>query len=508
MVGQVFDLILQFISQIGGGPGPPENNLVRFALPAVFWGVLLLIAWSRQRQEHLPRERLLVWGFGLAFLRELVMFSHWLMKIWTASRHSEIGNWIEPIEHTLTLVALIVIATAFLRYILDDPLLSRRYMIAGLAIIILSYLASFLWFSLQPTIQTDVRFHETIPAIFLHAIASLLVAVAIIILISHRGWLSHVVVLALFFLFLGEFIILINHLTGQIHNYILCPIANNFHIWAVPLFGLVYFREQAIEKKHAEHELHAYQGHLEELVEERTVELTKANKQLERAAVLEERQRIAAEMHDGLAQTLSTLGLKTGRAEELLQKGQVEQVLDDFEQMQDVLSQAVVDVRRSISSLQESPKPPQALQDALMVMVMNEGNQSVEINDGLAGPLFLPTAEQEQILHVLREALLNASWHAQARKVTIGLAKHRDRYNVVVEDDGRGFNPKLAAANGGNHFGLTIMAARAARIGGQVTVDSELGQGTRVTLTWPVNLVQREGNGRVLDQEQMALKTA
>ncbi|NIV29690.1 MAG: hypothetical protein GWN58_09350, partial [Anaerolineae bacterium] len=58
------------------GPGPRENNLIRFGLPAILWAVLLAVAWSRQRQEELPRERLLVWGFGLALARELYMFGH------------------------------------------------------------------------------------------------------------------------------------------------------------------------------------------------------------------------------------------------------------------------------------------------------------------------------------------------------------------------------------------------------------------------------------------------
>ena len=508
MVGQITNFLLQFISQFGGGPGPPENNLVRFALPAIFWGVLLIVAWSRQRHDHVPRERLLVWGFGLALLRELVMLFHWITKISGPSDQPLLGNWTEPVEHTLALVAVIVIATAFLRYILDDPFLSRRYLIGGLVLVAVSYLASFIWLSTQPAIQTDVRFHQTVSAITLHAASSLLITAAIFILIRQRGWLSHVVVLALSFLFLGEFLILLNHVTGQVYNFVLCPIANNFHIWAVPLFGFVYFREQAIEKRQAEQELHVYQGHLEELVTERTAELTTANKQLERTAVLEERQRIAAEMHDGLAQTLSTLGLKTGRAEELLQSGQVQQVLDDFEQMQDTLSQAVVDVRRSIASLQESPQPPQALQDVLAQMVEDAGGVSVQINDRLPAPIFLPADEQEQVLHVLREALLNTRRHAQAQKVAIDLENQHDRYRVVVEDDGQGFDPREAATKVGNHFGLTIMAARAARIGGKMSIDSQPGQGTRVALSWPVDSLGSQDNGCTVGQELMVLKTA
>ena len=90
------DFWLMFLTQIAGGPGLAENNLVRFALPAIFWAVLLAFAWSGQRHGGLPRERLLVWGFGLA------------------------------------LVSVVMIAGSFLRYILDDELLARRYVQTGL----------------------------------------------------------------------------------------------------------------------------------------------------------------------------------------------------------------------------------------------------------------------------------------------------------------------------------------------------------------------------------------
>ena len=66
VVDNVLDFILLLLSQFAGGPGPVENNLVRFGLPVILWGILLYIAWNRQRSQDLPREKLLVWGFGLA----------------------------------------------------------------------------------------------------------------------------------------------------------------------------------------------------------------------------------------------------------------------------------------------------------------------------------------------------------------------------------------------------------------------------------------------------------
>jgi hypothetical protein len=72
-VPKFLDFLLRLLSQFAGGPGPMENNLVRFGLPAILWGALLIVAWSRQRQRELPREKLLVWGFGLGFGSQMLM---------------------------------------------------------------------------------------------------------------------------------------------------------------------------------------------------------------------------------------------------------------------------------------------------------------------------------------------------------------------------------------------------------------------------------------------------
>jgi len=80
-VSKVLEFLLLLLAQFAGGPGPRENNLMRFGVPAVLWTVLLIFAWSRQRQQELPREKLLVWGFGLGLARELFMFSHVAMQL-------------------------------------------------------------------------------------------------------------------------------------------------------------------------------------------------------------------------------------------------------------------------------------------------------------------------------------------------------------------------------------------------------------------------------------------
>ncbi|HSR35476.1 MAG TPA: GAF domain-containing protein, partial [Anaerolineae bacterium] len=292
-MGEIPGLFLEFLRQFAGGPGAPENNLVRFGLAAVFWGILLVVAWSRQRHEDRPREKLLVWGFGLALFRELLMLVSTTNHILNPTTHDQLCVILEPIEHALGLASIVMIAGSFLRYILDDARLARRYLQVGLGAAALGYVVTVLWWYRHLEVNPGVRFHGTWPAWLMHLLACIFIATAMFILIRNRGWLRNVLLVALSFLFLSQFLLLLNYVTNWQYSFVLCPIANSFHIWAAPLFGFVYFREQSIEKKQAEDELRAYRDHLEELVADRTTELTDANEQLQRE--IKERRQAQAE---------------------------------------------------------------------------------------------------------------------------------------------------------------------------------------------------------------------
>ena len=117
--------LLLLLSQFAGGPGRPENNLMRFGLAAVFWGVLLVVAYSRQRRQELPREKLLVWGFGLGLARELFMFVFVSLQISGVLERQSAYCVSAPLEQAVAMAAVVVVAGSFLRYLLDDALLSR-----------------------------------------------------------------------------------------------------------------------------------------------------------------------------------------------------------------------------------------------------------------------------------------------------------------------------------------------------------------------------------------------
>lgn len=278
-MNEFLDFLLKFLSQFAGGPGPVENNLVRFGLPAVLWAILLYLAWSRQRSQNLPREKLLAWGFGLALVRELYMFSQTAFRLLTQSAETPC-EVMPPVEHGLAMAAMIVVAGAFLLYILQDQALARRYLTIGLGLTIAIFAVTAWAWPRQLAADPQIKFHQNWSAWLFHIPLSVLIASAIGLLWRKQGWLRNTVAAALGFYLLSELLLLLNFATDRSYNTIICPVGNSLHILAIPLLAYVYLREQAIEKKQAENDLIATRDHLEELVGVRTAELTTANASL------------------------------------------------------------------------------------------------------------------------------------------------------------------------------------------------------------------------------------
>ena len=210
--------------------------------------------------------------------------------------------------------------------------------------------------------------------------------------------------------------------------------------------------------------------------------------QAERVATLEERQRIAADMHDGLAQTLSYVKLKADRLAPLIEQGEAGPAAAELALIGQAIDRANDELRHSIASLRSAPVADRPLQVQLAELVASLSQPSDDFSVEVAMPegdsVVLDSAETVQIVRVVQEALHNTRRHASAAHVTIRLDRQERDYRLIVQDDGCGFD--MAGAAGQGHFGLSIMQARAARIGGTLSLRSAPGQGTQVILTWPV----------------------
>lgn len=227
---------------------------------------------------------------------------------------------------------------------------------------------------------------------------------------------------------------------------------------------------------------------LEAKVRDRTVELFE---QVRRLAILEERDRLAREMHDSLGQVLGFVNLKTKVAQDMITRGRTRDAGEELAQMRSAVQDAYEEVRQAILSLRTAPGG-QGLVPSLREYAGRLREQTgldvrVESFDGLD----LAPAAEAQVIRIVQEALTNVRKHAAARTVTVRFARAGREVIVTVTDDGRGFDVAAVEAAKSMHFGLLTMRERAESIGGIVTVRSGLGQGTTVELHIPGG--EREG---------------
>ncbi len=212
--------------------------------------------------------------------------------------------------------------------------------------------------------------------------------------------------------------------------------------------------------------------------------------QAERIAALEERQRIAADMHDGLGQVLSSLGLLVDQAQDALAEEEpIEHLRLRLERIRQVTTEAVRTTRQAIDALLHSPPQPTSLQDHLEEMLharQTNTNARLALHNH-AAPVFLPEAQLEQVKHIVAEAIRNACRHSHAEHIQVELTPATDNLIIRVQDDGCGFNLQKPAQDGRKHFGLQLMQMRASHLNTNLNIESAPGHGTCVTLSLPAS---------------------
>lgn len=227
------------------------------------------------------------------------------------------------------------------------------------------------------------------------------------------------------------------------------------------------------------------------------LENTRLYEQAEHAAMLEERQRLASDMHDGLLQTLSFQQWMVRLTKDQLTNNAVDQAFVTLGQIERANSQADSEIRQAIASLQEELPQHSTLQKQLEELVRSASDSKVPIlfNDRVLFPLVLSHQSSDQVMRVVREAVMNAQHYSHAEEIVVHLEYDEGNLSIEIEDNGVGFSPILDPDDGRPHFGLKIMRARAARLNGHLEVQSTPGRGTLVKLTWPFPLEDHKAIG-------------
>ena len=201
--------------------------------------------------------------------------------------------------------------------------------------------------------------------------------------------------------------------------------------------------------------------------------------------LIQERTRLSHELHDSLAQTMASLRIQVRILDEIFQAGDEPGVWSQLERVEYIIEQANNELRELIghfripmnkrgliSSIEESIQRIHRETD-IQVYFQNEWTSQE-----------LPANIELQVLRIVQECLANIRKHSQAGSVRVILRALRagGGYYVLIEDDGIGFDETRTEPVGGQHLGLSILRDRAEQINGDITIDSEPDDGTRVTL--------------------------
>ncbi len=201
--------------------------------------------------------------------------------------------------------------------------------------------------------------------------------------------------------------------------------------------------------------------------------------------LLEERMTIAHELHDSLAQTLASLRIQAQVLGETLQEGEDGHARAEFQRLHAGLEIAHKEVRDLIRNWRAVGAEGGLLPalDSAIGQFRAETGISVFVQKDWHEPL--PVTHQTHVLRVIQEALSNVRKHAHARTVRVLLARApAGDYRVLIEDDGEGRDMEGTPCDPDAHFGQAIMRERARALGGELRVECEPGEGTRVILTF------------------------
>ncbi len=212
---------------------------------------------------------------------------------------------------------------------------------------------------------------------------------------------------------------------------------------------------------------------------------------IEKDAILMERRRIRQEIHDGVAQALTYLNLKTKQVTDSVSSQQQEKALSGLENIRTIVQNAYEDIRESIDQLGSEGRGMPLL-PTLAGYVAEFGDQNGIKTHFTAskGLLDLSPVAQLQMMRIAQEALTNVRRHAEATQIWMDLDNTPQEVTLVVKDDGQGFSQEDYEKDPMGSHGLVIMKERAESIGVSVNVITAAGQGTEIRVNFPSDKVR------------------
>lgn len=213
-------------------------------------------------------------------------------------------------------------------------------------------------------------------------------------------------------------------------------------------------------------------------------QLRKYALQIEDQATLQERNRIAREIHDALGHTLTAQSVQLDSGLLLFETPQTEQARSFFNTAKSLCTQALQEVRQSVSTLRSDCLLGNSLEEAVMALV-RDLKATTAIAPEITIELLQPLSSEvsSSVYRIIQAALTNIICHSAATEMTLQLTTHNRTLYLVIKDNGRGFNP----AQNSTGFGIQGMRERALALEGQFHLFSEPGEGCLITVQIPLS---------------------
>lgn len=208
---------------------------------------------------------------------------------------------------------------------------------------------------------------------------------------------------------------------------------------------------------------------------------------MQHLAVLEERQRLAGEIHDHIGQVLTFLGMRLHVVERALAQDDLATAAEEVAGLRGVVASAHEEIRASLYDLRNDAPARSPLMDRwrqLLDAFAARTGIAVRIETPHRPMLVLPPTTEAQLTRILQEALANAQQHSGTSTVTVQARVERATLYITIADDGCGFDPSVPPDP--HHFGLALMRERAQAIGARLHIESTRGRGTRISLEMPL----------------------
>ena len=214
-------------------------------------------------------------------------------------------------------------------------------------------------------------------------------------------------------------------------------------------------------------------------------------RRIEKEAIIQERRRIAREIHDGVAQSLSYLNMKTKLVSDSLTSKDTVKAVTELGDIRRVVQDTYEDIRESIDQLSSEIRNLSIIPALTNYTREFSNNNAIRVQFDIPKifPRLSPVADL-QLLRIAQEALTNIRRHALATEVKLKLERTNQTVEMLVKDNGHGFNLSDLEKSPPGYHGLNIIKERAEGLGGSLNISTAPGEGTEVRVSLPIEKVR------------------